>query len=138
MIVNLYLQIVLTKSTYIYLTESMKILKNSLQKKTKTVKIFKEVITKQVEIPPRKTLEDFFIAILTECSSFEALNGYFRQTNKVSMGGKISPSIANIFCNMFELEIIEHEINNGTVLAYYRYVDDIFVVLKKVHKTRLL
>ena len=33
--------------------------------RTKTVKILKEVISKQVEVPPRKTLEDFFMAILT-------------------------------------------------------------------------
>ena len=107
-------------------------------KKTKTIKILTEVITKAVEIPPRKTLEDFFMAILTKYSTFEALNGFFRQINGVSMGGKLSPSLANIFCDMFETDIIEHEINTGVVLAYYRYVEDIFVVLKKGNKNTLL
>ena len=54
------------------------------------------------------------------------------------MEGTLSPAIANIFCHMFEMQIIEDEINNGTILAYHRYVDDIFVVLKKGKKLGLL
>ena len=54
------------------------------------------------------------------------------------MGGKLSPAIANIFCHMFEKQIIEEQINNGTILAYYRYVDDILVILKKNNKIELL
>ena len=103
-------------------------------KRTKTVKILKEIITKQVQIPPRDDLENFFLAILTKFSTFEALNGFFRQTSGVSMGGKMSPSLANIFCHMFEMEIIENEIKNGSILAYYRYVDNILVILKRVKK----
>ena len=86
-------------------------------KKSKTVKILKEVVTKQVQVPPRQTLEDFFMAILTEFSTFQALNGFFRHIKGVSMGGKLSPSIANIFCSMFEIDIIENEIKNGSILA---------------------
>jgi hypothetical protein len=78
------------------------------------------------------------MAILTKFSTFEALNGFFRQTHGVSMGEKMSPSLANIFCHMFETEIIENEIQNGSILAYYRYVDDILVVLKKNKKIDLL
>ena len=74
------------------------------------------------------------MAIITKYSTFEALNGLFRQINGVSMGGKMSPSLANIFCHMFETEIIESEIENGSIIAYYRYVDDILVVLKKDKK----
>jgi hypothetical protein len=40
------------------------------------------------------------------------------------MGGK-SPSLANIFCNMVEQEIIQIKIENGTLLAYFRYVDEV-------------
>ena len=50
------------------------------------------------------------------------------------MGGQMSPSLANIFCHMFEMEIIENEIKNGSILAYYRYVDDILLILKKGKK----
>ena len=103
-------------------------------KRTKTVKILKEIITKQVQIPPRDDLETFFLAILTKFSTFEAFNWFFRQTSGVSMGGKMSPSLASIFCHMFEMEIIENEIKNGSILAYYRYVDDILLILKKGKK----
>ena len=54
------------------------------------------------------------------------------------MGGKLSPAIANIFCHMFEKQIIEEQIINGTILEYYRYVDDILVILKKNNKIGLL
>ena len=54
------------------------------------------------------------------------------------MGGKLSPSFANIFCHMFEIAIIDEEIQNGCILAYYRYVDDILVVIKKDKKIELL
>ena len=54
------------------------------------------------------------------------------------MGGKLSPPLANIFCHMFEQKIIESEIYNGNILAYYRYVDDILVILKKGQKSQLL
>ena len=63
--------------------------------------------------------------------------GFFRQTSGVSMGGKLSPSFANSFCNLFEQEIIENEMQSGTILAYYRYVDDILVIFKKINKDRL-
>ena len=39
---------------------------------------------------------------------------------------------------MFEQEIIQTEIENGTILAYFRYVDDILVVIKKNKKVGLL
>ena len=107
-------------------------------KRTRSEKSLGEVFTKQIKTPPRDVLENFFMQILTKFSTFEALNGFFRQTSGVSMGGKLSPSFANIFCNLFELEIIENEMQNGTILAYYRYVDDIFVVLKKNNKNKLL
>ena len=107
-------------------------------KRTRTEKKLGEVFSKQIQTPPRETLENFFMDILTKYSTFEALNGFFRQTNGVSMGGKMSASLANIFCNMFEQDIIESEIQNNTVLAYYRYVDDILVVIKKSNKNMLL
>jgi hypothetical protein len=40
------------------------------------VKILKEVISQKVQVPPRETLEKFFLAILTELSTFQALNGF--------------------------------------------------------------
>ena len=57
-------------------------------KRTRTEKKLGEVFSKQIQTPPRETLENFFMDILTKYSTFEALNGFFRQTNGVSMGGE--------------------------------------------------
>ena len=54
------------------------------------------------------------------------------------MGSKLSPCFANIFCDLFETEIIEPEINSGRILSYIRYVDDIFCILRKGEKNNLL
>ena len=47
------------------------------------------------------------------------------------MGSKLSPSLANIFCHIFELKMIDNEIKNGNIKNYFRYVDDIICVIKK-------
>jgi hypothetical protein len=99
------------------------------RKTIKTVKILCEVVTKQVLVPPKKILQTFFLEILTKYSTFEALNGFFRQIESVFMGGKLSLAIANILCHMFGKQIIKDEINNGKILAYHRYVDDKFVFI---------
>jgi hypothetical protein len=49
------------------------------------------------------------------------------------MGSKLSSSFAKIVCSFFEKKIIQPEIISGHIL-HYRYVDDIFGVLKKVQK----
>ena len=54
------------------------------------------------------------------------------------MGSKLSPGLANIFCSLFETEIIEPEITSGKILHYSRYVDDIFCILRKEEKNNLL
>ena len=71
----------------------------SLILKNPKLKILEKVITKKVKIPSRDVLENFFMAILTKFSTFEASNRFFRQSSGVSMGGKMS-SLANIFCHM--------------------------------------
>ena len=39
--------------------------------------------------------------------------------------------MANIVCHIFELKIIDNEIENGNIKSYYRYVDDIICVIRK-------
>ena len=54
------------------------------------------------------------------------------------MGSKLSPSLANIFCDIFETEIIDSEIINGNIKRYFRYVDDTFCIIRKGYKNTLL
>ena len=88
--------------------------------------------------PSKFSLKQFFNAVCTDYNSFETLNGFYRQTHGCSMGSKLSPSLANIFCDLFESEIIEPEIENGNLKTYFRYEDDIICVIRKNQKNILL
>ena len=106
--------------------------------KTKIVTIKKVQTAKILEPPSRETLKSFFKNILTDYNNFHALTGFYKQTSGCSMGSKLSPGLANIFCSLFETEIIEPLINSGKILHYSRYVDDIFCILRKGEKISLL
>ena len=106
--------------------------------KTKIVTIKKVQTAKILEPPSRETLKSFFKNILTDYNNFHALTGFYKQTSGCSMGSKWSPGLANIFCSLFETEIIEPLINSGKILHYSRYVDDIFCILRKGGKIGLL
>ena len=80
--------------------------------------------------PPRPVFEKCFNECLTEFSGFSTLNGYYKQKSGVSMGSKLSPALANIFCTIMEEQIIKKYMG-GKVIAYFRYVDDILVIGKK-------
>ena len=54
------------------------------------------------------------------------------------MGGKLSPSLANIFVHMLEKDVIEKLIMSGDIVSYHRYVNDIFCVVKKGVKNNVL
>ena len=84
-----------------------------------------------LEIPPRDEFYNFIISVLTKFSSFSSNAGFFRQLGGVSMGGKLSAQLANIFVNMMEEEVIRKHIEAGDIIFYTRYVDDVFCAYKK-------
>ena len=47
--------------------------------RTKKVTILQEVITKTIEPPPRKLLDEFFRNILSNFNNFESLGGFYKQ-----------------------------------------------------------
>ena len=111
---------------------------NFFPKSSKTVIINKLKIIKETAPPSEFLLREFFNAICTKYNSFQTLNGFYRQIQGCSMGSKLSPSLANIFCDLFETEIIDPEIENGTLKCYFRYVDDMVCIIRKNHKDILL
>ena len=58
------------------------------------------------EPPPKILFRNFFLKILIEFSGFESLTGFYKQKSGLSMGGKLSPSLANIFVHMLEVSIV--------------------------------
>jgi hypothetical protein len=55
---------------------------------------------------------------------------YYKQTDGVSMGSPLSPTLANIIMTEFETVIVKPLINSGIMVFYKRYVDDTLVLAK--------
>ena len=88
--------------------------------------------------PPKLLITKLFMDVLLKYNSFETLGGFYRQKSGVSMGGKLSSAMATIFVHMLEDQIITKYIKKGVISSYVRYVDDVFVIVKKGHKMKLL
>ena len=69
-----------------------------------------------------------------ENNYFEYDNHYFRQIKGVAMGAKHSPSIANMYIALLEKNFI----NIQRPLFYYRFIDDIFMVVNEFFNINLL
>ena len=54
------------------------------------------------------------------------------------MGSKLSPMLADIFVYLMEMKVIKPYLANKTVLYYRRFVDDIFVIIKKGESENIL
>ena len=57
----------------------------------------------------------------------------YEQTDGVSMGGSLGPVLANIIMKECGKVIVNQLIENNIVKVYIRYVDDIFLVLRRKH-----
>ena len=68
------------------------------------------------DIPPRTIFKQFFHDTLLKYSSFQTVTGYYIQTQGLSMGGRLSPVLADIFCHMMEQKIILKNIEQGNIL----------------------
>jgi hypothetical protein len=80
-----------------------------------------------------------FMKIAESCMAlnfFAFRNGHYKQTSETSMGNPIAPIIANIFMSRFEMDLASA---NLLPRIWYRYVDNIFAVIKKtdVQNTRV-
>ena len=84
-----------------------------------------------LDYPPREIFQRFFHDTLLKFSSFSTVSGYYKQIQGLSMGSRLSPILADLFVNLMEESIITKHINNGNLVFYSRYVDDILVIYKK-------
>ena len=90
------------------------------------------------KIPTRTVFRNFLYQILIEFNIFSTVVGHFKQIDGLSMGSKISPLIANCYVNIMEQQIIKDEIEKGNITAYCRYVDDVYCIIRKDQKDRIL
>ena len=61
---------------------------------------------------------------------------YYDQVEGAAMGSPISPIVANLYMENFELRSLNTSLNPP--LMWKRFVDDTFVVMKKAHKEEFL
>ena len=80
---------------------------------------------KESKMSPRVIIK--FLSLTLYLNSFEFNGKHYLQTKGSSMGSKSSCRYADIFMDAFEVKHIYPRIN-GKHLAYYRFVDDIFIV----------
>ena len=85
----------------------------------------------KISIIPKKIFENFLKLIFTEFTSFQTKIGYYKQTSGLSMGGKLSGILSNIYMSHIENEIIVPLLKNKEIEYYRRYVDDCLIVANK-------
>ena len=90
------------------------------------------------KIPSKPIFRTFLFQILIKYNYFSTVAGFYQQIDGLSMGSKISPLIANIYLNIMEQKFIKNEIENGNIISYCRFVDDIYCVVRKTQKRRIL
>ena len=95
----------------------------------------KNFLMKILFFSDKKIFKKFKTEVLTKFTSFECLSGYYKQTYGCNMGSKISPILPNIFLSILEAKFIDENIDNGNILAYKRFVDDIFLRSNKLEVT---
>ena len=61
---------------------------------------------------------------------------FYEQVEGAAMGSPISPIVANLFMENFEMRALQSPPN--APLLWKRFVDDTFVILKKAHKEEFL
>ena len=72
----------------------------------------------------------------TENVQFKFNGGLYRQTDGVAMGSPLGPLLAEVFMAKLENNQLSNAISKCKV--YKRYVDDIFVILNKVHDPKTM
>ena len=90
------------------------------------------------KIPLKEIFRTFLYQILIKFNCFSTVAGCYQQIDGLSMGSKISPLIANFYLNIMEQKIIKTEIEKGNISAYCRFVDDVYCIIRKDQKNRIL
>ena len=65
----------------------------------------------------------------TKSNTFKFGDFYYKQINGVAMGSPLTPALSEVFLRNFENKFINIPLNPFQILFYYRFLDDIFVVL---------
>ena len=76
------------------------------------------------------------LKIVFNFNIFKYKNTFYKQIKGIAMGSKCGVSVANIFLYVFERSFLQ--IHKPSILFYKRYIDDIFIILRKNFEIGLL
>jgi len=76
------------------------------------------------------------LKLIFNLNYFSFNDNYFKQIFGIAMGNKAAPSIANIYLIIKEENFLI--IHRPFILAYYRFIDDIFIIVKYGFNIKLL
>ena len=76
------------------------------------------------------------LKIIFTLNYFRFNDKYFKQVFGISMGNKAAPSVANIYLVIKEENFLV--IHRPYILAYYRFIDDIFIIVKNEFNIEIL
>ncbi len=82
------------------------------------------------QVPNTACLIDLMKLVLTH-NYFLFGSDFFLQISGVSMGSKMAPSFASLFCGLFEEQFVFNQASNPFIkyiVAWKRYIDDIFFI----------
>ena len=88
------------------------------------------------EVSVDTVMEMIKICLVT--TSFQFRGKYYEQTDGLAMGSPLSPAIANIFMAKLEKTVLEQTDYDERPSAWFRFVDDVFSVIKESAVTSFL
>ena len=82
-------------------------------------------------LPTREKLKLFLLETFQNFSTFKSPIGVYKQKSGLSMGSKVSASLATIFVNMMEQNIVKKYFSESKLISYQRFADDVILFIRK-------
>ena len=104
------------------------------------LEVIEKLLEEDQDLQKRTTMSMKHIMELLEfcprSTYFTHRGKFYEQMEGATMGSPISPIVANLFMENFEIRALQSSSNPP--LLWKRFVDDTFVILKKIHKDEFL
>ena len=90
-----------------------------------------------INFPPRRIFKNFINDVLLNFNNFSTINKYYQQIQGLGMGSRLSSIISNLYVWLMEKSLITKHIENGNILFYARYADDILTIIDKNNEPKI-
>ena len=104
------------------------------------LEVIEKLLKEDPDLQKRTTMSTKNIMDLLESSLrstyFTHRGKFYEQVEWASMGSPISPIVANLYMENFEMKALQSSPNPPSL--WNRFIDDTFVIMKKAHKEEFL